>query len=698
LRSRHFVPFLICLFFAEAKAAQEAGLKAVIVVREGNEPLTEEDKVNFPVIKSFHDCVFEVSAKRKKTCANDDSPASGPISETSNSSSSEKIKAEEKTEVPGPHTAGSGNTGSSSDDFEMKDISNNDAQVTDKQPGKTEMECEGTDDTKMAVENSDIKESEKIDLETDDSKVSKTESSSPESRTVVTADVGKDSPKLCSKNVEECDSKDVPDTSLTKLSAEVEVSKVDIDVKLNYIKADEKDSKIEIVNTEAENAEMSIKGIVANGEEMSVNAEETEAVSTSTQDKNVKDRTSKNNSGAQADLEALSEDSKNRSVGTESVSLESESEAPEISAENGKSNVCEVVKVDASDNEDKVCVCKVGSSDVKGDSSNEDANVEEMKADTENNKLAVNSTEIEGKMETDSAETENVKAVDANDVKGKGKVGINIMATEGKDEITKEMEMGSSAKLEENDVAVKKVVCMESGGIGNGKEKGENAEPAGDSAINEENGVTKLESEVSNKTESDILHQASEKLSVSDSSINVSPSQTENNKYASGGSKYQETSKAQYSLANTNASLEDCKTEEGSKEPKSADKLLQEKVVDISHTIKNEDSELITTSDNNSAKEAAGTNEDTKPLESKNEDDDDQSKTTEDTAKENGLVFTAENGKGDITNNCPDAKQNVEVTDEEQEIKVKKLSIDVSGNSSVTKDDAATSIAASGSS
>nr|CAD7261331.1 unnamed protein product [Timema shepardi] len=52
--------------FAEAKAAKEAGLNAVLVVREGNAPLSSEDKAIFPVITSFQDFVFEVSAKRQK--------------------------------------------------------------------------------------------------------------------------------------------------------------------------------------------------------------------------------------------------------------------------------------------------------------------------------------------------------------------------------------------------------------------------------------------------------------------------------------------------------------------------------------------------------------------------------------------------------------------------------------------------------
>jgi hypothetical protein len=666
-----------CLFFAEAKAAQEAGLKAVIVVREGNE-LTEEDKVNFPVIKSFHDFVFEVSAKRQKMCTNDESPANGPVSDTSNNSISQKIEAVEKTEMAIPESACSGNTGSSSDDSEMMDVSRNDAQMADMKPDKTEIDSQSTDNMKMAVEDSRVKKSEKIEVETGDSKVPKTESSSSssESKTVDAADVEKDSPKLCSKNAEECDSKEVSETSLTKLSAEVEVE-VDNDITVNDIKSDEKDSKPEIINAEAENAEVNIKGI-ANEDETSVGAEETEAVGTSTQDENVEDKAPEDDSREEADLEAVSGETKNKSIGTESVALETGSEG-------GKTDFC---------------VCKHGSTDVKVDSSNEDANLEETKTDTQNKKIDVNSTEIEKRMETDSTEIENVERVDADDVKDKEKIDIDTMTTERKDEITEETEMESSAKLGEKDVALKKGKDNKSEGIENGKEKREIMEPSGNTAVSEENGISKLESEVSTKTESDmILHQASEKQSVTES-----PSQTENN--ASGGNEDPEIAQTECSksavksdtkLANTDASPEESNTEGSSKEPESADKILQDKMEDVSDTVKNEDSELITTSDKETAKEYANTDEDTKPLESKNEEED-QPKTAEDTAKENGLAFTAENGKGDVTNNCPDTKQNGEVTDKEQDVKVKKLSIDGSGNSSVTKDDAAAPIAASGTS
>ncbi|XP_033609088.1 enolase-phosphatase E1 isoform X2 [Cryptotermes secundus] len=644
----------------EAEAAQKAGLKAVIVVREGTELLTEEDKVSFPVIKSFHDFVFEASAKRKKMCTNDESPANGPISETSESSITEKNKAVKKTEEVSPESAGSGNTVSSSD-CEMMDVSSNDAQVTDMEPDKTKIESQSTDDKTMAVEDSDTKESEKVELEPDDSEVCKTESSAPESKTVGAPDVEKESPKVCSENAEECDGKEVSVTSLTKLSAEV--SKVDIDVKLNDSKADKKDS-------EAGETEVDIKGIPANEEETKVDAEETEAVGMSTKDKNVEVRISENDSRDGAELETVSGGSKNKSVGTISNCLESESGALETGSEEGKIDSCdEVAEVNAGDKK-KFCDSRSASGDVKGDSCNEDANLEETEADTQNKKTDVNNTETEEKMETNTTEIENVKGINDEDVKDTEKNDRDTLAAEMEDEITEEME--SSAKLGKNDVALKKKIDMESGGTANGREKGENTKPSEDLSVSEESGVTKSESEVATKTESDILNQTSEKQSDIDFSADASPE-------------------------NTDASPEESKTEGISEDPESTDKMLQDKMEDVSDAVKNEDSELLATSDNDTVKEDANANEDTKPLDSKNEGDE-ESKTAEDTAKENGLAFTTENGKGDVTNKCPDTEQNGEVTDKEQDVKIKKLSIDGSGNTSMTKDDVATPAVASGSS
>ncbi|XP_011878181.1 PREDICTED: enolase-phosphatase E1 [Vollenhovia emeryi] len=56
----------------EAAAAKEAGLSTVIVVREGNAALTDEEKVAYTTVKSFLDLTFQTSAKRQKLETADD--------------------------------------------------------------------------------------------------------------------------------------------------------------------------------------------------------------------------------------------------------------------------------------------------------------------------------------------------------------------------------------------------------------------------------------------------------------------------------------------------------------------------------------------------------------------------------------------------------------------------------------------------
>lgn len=47
--------------FAEAKSAAEAGLKTTLVVREGNEPLTDDDKKTYNTISSFSELLAETN-------------------------------------------------------------------------------------------------------------------------------------------------------------------------------------------------------------------------------------------------------------------------------------------------------------------------------------------------------------------------------------------------------------------------------------------------------------------------------------------------------------------------------------------------------------------------------------------------------------------------------------------------------------
>ncbi|KAL6256014.1 hypothetical protein P5V15_013249 [Pogonomyrmex californicus] len=56
----------------EAAAAKEAGLSTIIVVRDGNAALTDEEKVAYTTIKSFLDLTFQTSTKRQKLETTDD--------------------------------------------------------------------------------------------------------------------------------------------------------------------------------------------------------------------------------------------------------------------------------------------------------------------------------------------------------------------------------------------------------------------------------------------------------------------------------------------------------------------------------------------------------------------------------------------------------------------------------------------------
>jgi hypothetical protein len=647
----YFACFLIIyLFCAEAKAAQEAGLKAVLVVREGNEPLTEEDQVNFPVIKSFHDFVFEVSAKRKKMSASDEAPvivesaANGPISEATGSSNSDRIKAEvvKKTEIANPESSGSGNAENSSGDIEMMDVSNNDAQEPNVKTDKTEKESEKPDPgvkTELAAD--------------DDLEVSKPESPAPESKNVVAAGMEKESLKPCSETAEEGDSKKVSEAG----DKELESAEKDARVECSKAEIYEKEPKAEVVSTTAETTEVNVKGISASGEQAKVGVEGAKDMVSSTQDTKTDLEVPKKYSG---DAESGSGGSKVNSVFTEPGSANGEPET--------------------------------GSGDAKAGSVNEGtekANLEGTNDDTQGIKvddstMAENGnaemSQAEEKMET---ETVNDKGVDVDDTKDRDITDKDAMVIEMKDEITDETGKESSAELEKKDGTLIKETDMKSGETSSVKEEGEHVEA---SALSKGREVPKIESEATENAESEMtLHEASKK----DSSVDLSPSQTENSERVTGENKSAEITEVEPSessvepnaeLVTTDASLEESNTKESPKQTKSASEMLQDKIPSASNA--------------NTEKGDASSKEDIKPSESKNEEEKggDKSKAVEDATKENGLASTAENG------NCPDAEENVEVKEKEQDVKVKKPSADNAGSTKKTQDDDATPMAAAASS
>ncbi|KAG7203273.1 hypothetical protein KM043_010367 [Ampulex compressa] len=91
----------------EAEAAKEAGLSAVIVLREGNAALTDEERVAFTTIKSLLDLTFQTSTKRQKL---------------------ETSEPEEKVESK---TSGVSEPMDTSEDVEMSDVSENKSEKTE---------------------------------------------------------------------------------------------------------------------------------------------------------------------------------------------------------------------------------------------------------------------------------------------------------------------------------------------------------------------------------------------------------------------------------------------------------------------------------------------------------------------------------------------------------------------------------------
>jgi len=627
-------------FCAEAKAAEEAGLKAVLVVREGNEPLTEEDKMHFPVIRSFQDFVFEASAKRKKM-SSDDEPhvtVESPTVEASDSSNSDQVKSVCKTEVANPESAGSGNVGSSVCEFEMMDVSNNDPHEINVKTDRNETEPQSTD-VKMAMEDGDTKESGKTELTGNDLEAADTEHS----------------PKPSSESAEKSDSGKVSETTDVKLKSvevDIEVSKVETHVELNDTKFEHKEPERDEASSRAGNTDGDANEIPANVEEAKVDAEEAGNTDSSAHDTNIGLKAARNGSG--------------------SGSAVQDSEELEIGSGDTKTN----------------------SVDAEADSTHEEANLQGKGADTQNTEsddsrveensntemsgIDMGSTETVGKADADCGGIKNDTDVNAGDEKVAEIMDTDNMTNQMK--ATGGMEMESLAKLGEKDEALKNAVDMKSEENASVKKEGESSELLEGSSVNEAGEVGKLQSEVIDKPESHItVHQLPEKHFVNDSSAGSC---------ALGDNTSLESTEAEHSKStaeqNTELPAADASQEENSSELISAaDQVLQGKMEDISNTVEKPDSEFPVIASNVDTAEAdTNTNED---VESKDKEERgaDVSTVVEDTTKENGLAATAESDNV-ISSSCPESEQNGEVSDAEHDVKVKKLPVDGSGN----KDDA----------
>jgi len=657
---------MFCSFCAEAKAAEEAGLKAVLVVREGNEPLTEEDKMHFPVIRSFQDFVFETSAKRKKM-STDDEPhvtVESPTVEVSDSSNSDQVKTVCKTEVASPESAGSENVGSSLCELEMMDVSNNDPHETNVKTDRNETEPQSTD-IKMAMEDGDTKESGKTELAGNDSEVSKTRSSPPELKTVEADTV--QSPKPCSESAEESDNGKVSDTTDVKLKSaevDVEVSKVETHVELNDTKSEHKEHERDEASSRAGNTDGDANEIPAIVEEAKVDTEETGNTESSAHDTNIGLKAARSCSGSGSALQ--------------------DSEELEIGSGDTKTNFIDA-EADSTHEEANLQGTGADTQNTEGDADTQNTEGDDSRVEENSNRemsgVDTDSTETAGKADAHCGEIKNDTDVNAGDEKVAEIMDTDNMINQMK--ATGGMEMESLAKLGEKDEALKKAVDMKSGENASVKKEGESSELLEGSSVNEAGEVSKLQSEVIDKSESDItVHQLPEKHFVNDSSAGNS---------ALGDNTSLESTEAEHSKSTAELNIElpaaYASQEENSSELISAaDKILQGKVEDISNTVEEPDSESPVIASNVDTAEAdANTNEDVEPVESKDKEEKgaDVSSVVEDTTKENGLAATAEGGNV-ISSNCPESEQNGEASDAEHDVKVKKLPVDGSGN----KDDA----------
>ncbi|XP_012216839.1 enolase-phosphatase E1-like isoform X2 [Linepithema humile] len=76
----------------EAAAAKEAGISTVIVVREGNAALTDEEKLTYTTIKSFLDLTFQTSTKRQKLETTDEKVDEGTTGNSEPMDTSEDVE------------------------------------------------------------------------------------------------------------------------------------------------------------------------------------------------------------------------------------------------------------------------------------------------------------------------------------------------------------------------------------------------------------------------------------------------------------------------------------------------------------------------------------------------------------------------------------------------------------------------------
>lgn len=202
----------------EAKAAVDAGLSSILVIRQGNSPLTVDEKSSYPTVHSFLDITFQTPLKRQKL------EERSPPKDEENVETSKKIDSDQKPDTEKP------NESSTKDQADLEDVEMTD--VSEKAPETVGKIVE----TKASA---DPDASKAPVAKADDSQVPENpseespEAEKPEKMEVdksVTGSQPKDD-KLAPEKLQEVDSKSPVEANLPeKLEEKPEDSKTDGDV------------------------------------------------------------------------------------------------------------------------------------------------------------------------------------------------------------------------------------------------------------------------------------------------------------------------------------------------------------------------------------------------------------------------------------------------------------------------------------
>ncbi|XP_011154963.1 enolase-phosphatase E1 [Harpegnathos saltator] len=151
----------------EAAAAKEAGLSTVIVIREGNAALTDEEKTTFTTINSFLDLTFQTAAKRQKLETADKKVDEGTTDVSEPMDTSEDVEMSDVTDKKVEKNDAKEVTESeatehiknqSSTDESTSSAQKEESMVVVKDSSNTEQEAQTAETTEADVKSEDTKE------------------------------------------------------------------------------------------------------------------------------------------------------------------------------------------------------------------------------------------------------------------------------------------------------------------------------------------------------------------------------------------------------------------------------------------------------------------------------------------------------------------------------------------------------------